>query len=176
MAQYHVTLSLTPYDRGILREVLTEALADSENPEGKASVQKMLLSVDSAPATEVTEPCIGAVMNDGTVFAGSLNGKPIYAAPADAPLTHTFNQAQEYVATLDAHGDQDWRVPTKDELNVMFQNRAAIGGFYVIGSGPAAWYWSSTEDGIDAWVQRFSDGHQGWDFKNAFSSLRCVRG
>ena len=89
---------------------------------------------------------IGDKMPDGTVFAGISpdTGKPMYAAPADAPLTMKFNQATVYAAKLDTHGHKDWRVPTKAELNVLFNNRAAVGGFNVTGSNPASWYWSAS--------------------------------
>jgi hypothetical protein len=118
-------------------------------------------------------------MPDGTIFVGVSpdTGKPMYTTPADAPLTMKWKQAMEYAARLDAHGHQDWRVPAKDELNVLFKNRAAIGGFDVTGSIPAGWYWSWSEDGtFTAWAQRFRYGHQEWDFKFDAQSLRCVRG
>ena len=35
-------------------------------------------------------------------------------------------------------------MPTKEELNVLFNNRAEIGGFNETGSDPAGWYWSSS--------------------------------
>src|SRR5713101_9753590 len=45
---------------------------------------------------ERTEPRIGDRMVDGTVYAGISpdTNKPMYTTPNDAPLTHTFNQAQ----------------------------------------------------------------------------------
>jgi hypothetical protein len=130
-------------------------------------------------AEDKRPPKIGTRMRDGTVYAGLSpdTGKAMYAMPADAPLTYTFNQAQKYAAKLDAHSHNDWRAPTKGELNMLFQNRAAIGRFDESGSNPAGWYWSSSED-IDygAWGQRFSDGFQkGYDCKDYDSSLRCVR-
>jgi hypothetical protein len=64
---------------------------------------------------------------------------------------------------------------TKSELNVLFQNRAAIGAFDISGSYPAGWYWSSTQNNNNAWAQRFSDGNQNNNNKNNDSSLRCVR-
>ncbi len=82
----------------------------------------------------------------------------------------------EYAAKLDAHGHTDWRAPTKGELNVLFRNRTAIGGFDESGSDPAGWYWSSSPDLSLAWGQRFNDGHQGNGTRNLASSLRCVRG
>ena len=117
-------------------------------------------------------------MPDGSVYAGISpdTNEPMYATPADAPLTMKWKQAMEYAAKLNAHGHQDWRVPTKSELNVLFQNRAAIGGFDESGSYPVDRYWSSSQDyHISAWHQRFSDGRQGYDGKDVASSLRCVR-
>jgi|SRR5580700_11696412 hypothetical protein len=137
---------------------------------------------------EYIEPCIpkgdraadaiGSIMPDGSVFAGISpdTGKTMYATPADAPLTMEFTQATAYAGKLDAHGHRDWRVPTKAELNVLFNNRAAIGGFNVSGSYPAGWYWSATPgDRWDAWCQRFSDGLQHDGDKVSPSSVRCVR-
>jgi Protein of unknown function (DUF1566) len=121
---------------------------------------------------------IGDKMPDGTIFAGVSpdTGKAMYATPADASLTMTFNEAKEYAAKLDAHGHQDWRVPTKGELNVLFNNRAAIGGFNTGGSGPASWYWSaSPSHEWTAWGQRFSGGEQLNFNKDNHSSVRCVR-
>ena len=121
---------------------------------------------------------IGDEMPDGTIYAGISpdTNKPMYVAPADASLTMTFNQAQEYAANLDAHGHQDWRLPTEGELALLFNNRAKIGGFNVTGSYPAGWYWSASENyEWNAWAQRFSDGGQSNFSKDNRSSVRCVR-
>jgi hypothetical protein len=121
---------------------------------------------------------VGEVMPDGTIYAGvSLDtGKAMYATPADGKLTYTFDQAQAFCAKLDANGHQDWRVPSKGELDVLYQNRDAIGGFDESGSGPAGWYWSSSQSYYyGAWAQRFSDGGQNYNTKYDDSSLRCVR-
>jgi uncharacterized protein DUF1566 len=127
----------------------------------------------AAAATAGKMPEIGDKMPDGTIYAGVSpdTGKAMYATPADAPLTSTFNQALGHAARLAAHGHDDWRVPTRGELNVLFSNRAAIGGF----NERAARYWSSTEFDFDAWAMRFSDGNQGWRYTFKNSSLRCVR-
>ena len=132
---------------------------------------------DSTVAASI-EPKIGDKMPDGTVFAGISpdTNKPMYVTPADASLTMTFNEAKEYAARLDAHGHKDWHVPTKAELNVLFNNRAAIGGFDISGSLPAGWYWSASPDTRwYAWGQRFSDGCQGNLSKGYHSAVRCVR-
>jgi hypothetical protein len=123
----------------------------------------------------------GHEMPDGTIYAGISPdaGKAMYAAPADAYLTMTFNDAKEYAQGLNtqkAHGHDDWHVPTKNELNVLFNNRAAIGGFDVSGSLRTGWYWSASPfNGWTAWGQDFSVGYQGSFTKDTHSSVRLVR-
>jgi len=137
---------------------------------------------DDATPKAGTAPKVGDRMADGTVYAGTSpdTGKAMYATQTDAPLTMKWKEAMEHAAKLDAHGHQDWHVPTKGELNVLRENwneGALKGTFNVTGSDPAGWYWSSSQRGsITAWNQRFSDGYQDNSFKNTDSSLRCVRG
>jgi|SRR5579864_1003539 len=121
----------------------------------------------------------GDSMNDGTVYAGSLDGREIYTTPEDAKLTYTFNEAADYAAKLNREkylGHDDWRVPDKGELNVLFENRAAVGGFDESGDGTDASYWSSLRVRDISWSQRFSDGKHSWNGQYINSSLRCVRG
>ena len=100
----------------------------------------------------------------------------MYTTPADAPCCMKFDEAETYAAALDAHGHTDWRLPTKPELNVLFDNRAAIRGFDESGSPTAGFYWSATpNDGWNAWCQRFSDGYQVNLHKDGHSSVRLVR-
>jgi len=48
-----------------------------------------------------------------------------------------------------------WRLPTKDELNMLYKNKEEIGGF------ANNYYWSSSEnDNYNAWLQNFSNGTQ----------------
>src|ERR1700733_12112296 len=103
------------------------------------------------------EPKIGNKMPDGTIYAGVSpdTGSPIYAMPTDAPRTLTFNEAADHAKKLNREkylGYDDWRLPTKTELNVLFNNRAAIGGFDISDSLPTGWYWSSSQfNRWDAW-------------------------
>jgi hypothetical protein len=124
-------------------------------------------------------PQIGENMSDGTIYAGisPAAGKPMYTTPADARNPMPWEDAIKLAELLDAYGHQDWRLPMKDELDVLYSNRAAIGGFVTSGPAPAYWYWSSTERmrGV-AWAQRFSDGFCDTHFWEYFpSSVRCVR-
>ena len=100
-------------------------------------------SIPTAASAEALK--VGASMPDGSIYAGVSpdTGKPIYATPKDAPMT-VISTRRGLCRNLDAHGRQDWRMPTKAELNMLFRNRAAIGGFDTTGSYPAGWYWSSS--------------------------------
>jgi hypothetical protein len=133
----------------------------------------------SLESTRKEDVQIGDEMEDGTIYAGisPATHKPMYATPADAPLTMEWKLAMKYAAKLDAHGYRDWRVPDPSELNVLFQNRAAIGAFNGSGSDdPDRWYWSSVEHYPNgAWAQRFSDGTRADYGKCHPTSLRCVR-
>jgi uncharacterized protein DUF1566 len=138
------------------------------------------VSIANDPGKPHSPPAlaIGDKMPDGTVFAGVSpdTGKPMYTTPSDAPQPMKWKEAMDYAEKLDAHGHQDWRLPTKGELAALFNSRAAIGGFNVTGSDPVGWYWSGTQ-GYEwhAWDQRFSDGDQTTYNKDHRSSVRCVR-
>ena len=65
----------------------------------------------------------------------------------------------------------DWRLPTKDELNVLYLNKNLVGGFDMKS------YWSSTEGGDKNlyWGQSFNDGFQSKNNKNDGHNVRAVR-
>ena len=63
-----------------------------------------------------------------------------------------------------------WRLPTKDELTIMYQNKDKIGGF------ATSVYWSSTESGINfAWLQDFGLGGQLSFYKGNTLYVRAIR-
>jgi hypothetical protein len=137
-----------------------------------------LTALPEAAFAAVATPAIGDKTTDGTVYAGISpdTGLPLHTTAAPAPGVFNWDKGRAYCAALEEEGHNDWRVPTKGELNVLFANRAAIGGFNETGSFPAGWYWSSSPGNYtSAWAQRFSDGfqyHLHWGYG---SSLRCVR-
>ena len=63
-----------------------------------------------------------------------------------------------------------WRLPTKDELSMLYENKEEIGGF------ANYFYWSSTEDAHNnAWSQVFNDGNQFYASKTNTLYVRAVR-
>lgn len=126
---------------------------------------------------------VGDKMEDGTIFAGVSpdTGANMFVTPQDAPGTLQWKAAMNYAADLDANGHKDWKLPTKAELDVLYQNRdkgALKSTFDESGSSIAGWYWSSTAHGYDSgWasMQRFSDGNRNWGEKGYEASVRPVR-
>mgnify|MGYP000365340934 CR=1 FL=1 len=80
---------------------------------------------------------------------------------------YTWDDAMKACADL---GD-GWRLPTKDELDLLYDNKEKIGG------GAKNNYWSSTENvNVSAWGQYFTNGSQGSSGKNNFTFyVRAVR-
>lgn len=65
----------------------------------------------------------------------------------------------------------DWYLPSKDELNLLYLNKAKIGGF------TSGTYWTSTEEtDVNAWLQYSSNGMQSNGSKGYdFGKVRAVR-
>ena len=79
---------------------------------------------------------------------------------------YTWNYAKELCEDL---GD-GWRLPTREELHLIWLNKDNIGGF------AAAYYWSSSENyNSTAWVQSFHNGYQSFNPKSNAYYVRAVR-
>ncbi len=72
---------------------------------------------------------------------------------------------------------KDWRLPNRNELSTLFNNRDKIGGFVNRNNSNNNFYWSSTEyqDWVSAWYQDFLIGYEGKDGKNILYSVRAIR-
>jgi hypothetical protein len=98
-------------------------------------------------------------------------GKPfrigkLEVAQNDFPKIMIWNDAVKACTDL----GNGWRLPTKDELNLMYLNKDKLGVFDINA------YWSSTEGNpSNAWEQYFSDGEQrsaGTFWKNHVRGVR----
>jgi hypothetical protein len=79
--------------------------------------------------------------------------------------------AAQACANLVLNGYNDWFLPSLNELQQLYNNRTAIGGFQ------NTWYWSSLEDGSNsAWEFNFGGGNTGIGLnKNGYVHVRAVR-
>ena len=98
----------------------------------------------------------------GIVYFVDASGEHgLEAKAADEINTLNWNEA---VIAASAYG-AEWRLPSKTELKLLYEQRSLVGGFANDD------YWSATElDSNSAWIQGFFNGDQ--DRYNKYSTLR----
>jgi hypothetical protein len=124
-----------------------------------------------APGTSTADPrCswnevttrIGTTSN--AIGAGYANTSAIIAQ------SNVAGRAATVARAFQGGGKTDWSLPSKDELNKMYLQRSAIGGF------ASGIYWSSSElDEFNAWDQSFGDGYPAKANKLSTLYVRPVR-
>jgi len=80
--------------------------------------------------------------------------------------------AKDLCSGYNGGGYNDWKLPGKDELLLIYENlhKRGLGGF---NNGS---YWSSTEVNIyNSWEQNFSNGEQVQNGKSSLNSVRAIR-
>ncbi len=83
--------------------------------------------------------------------------------------------AFELCEDLTDGGYEDWYLPARTELDLLWRNREAINDG-AAGNFTTSYYWSSTEYITTiAWIQDFSNGYQGYNNKTFNRGVRCVR-
>jgi Protein of unknown function (DUF1566) len=139
------------------------------DPGYNPNVTHGLIAAASDQSTAAGWGCNGTAIPgaDGTALGtGNLNTTDIMAGCATAGI------AARLCGDLVLNGYSDWYLPSRDELNKLYINRVAVGGF----AGPN--YWSSSEgSNINAWSQYFPTGEQVFSTKlNVIGfSVRAVR-
>ncbi len=128
-----------------------------------------LIAAPSDQSTSSEWGCSGTQIPgaEGTALgSGNQNTIDIMAGCATAGI------AARLCDDLVLNGFSDWYLPSKDELNKLYINRVAIGGF------TTNTYWSSSEYEFgngSAWTHRFFSGDQYTDYKNLPYTVRAVR-
>ena len=114
---------------------------------------------------------IGQSYQGGKIFYIDSTGQHgLIAASEDHNGYLNWNDAMSYCADYTVGQYNDWFLPSKYELNLLYENKNAIGGF---GGG---YYWSSTEsDNGYAWRQYFASGNQTSSNKDLTTNVRAVR-
>ena len=102
------------------------------------------------------------------VYAGMSNTNKIIANQGAG--SYAAQLCADYSVTVNNEYYDDWYLPSKYELNLLYLQKTAVGGF------ATAYYWSSTEyDNVGAWVQAFDNGVHGIYSKNYPSYVRAIR-
>ena len=126
-----------------------------------------LIAAPSDQSTGAEWGCMGIAISgaDGTAIGtGNQNTIDIMNGCGTAGI------AARICGDLVSNGYSDWYLPSKDELNKLYLNQTAIGGF------AADFYWSSSEGNNNpAWVQYFDGGYQASYGKSFTYYVRAVR-
>lgn len=110
---------------------------------------------------------IGAVCPKGTCHYLEM-------APTNIGDWHSWDEAIMAARSFSTPSANDWVLPSKDALNVLFEfSNSSFGGFAPF---PNSDYWSSSEsDANSAWNQSISSGSQSTANKPYASYVRPVR-
>ena len=91
------------------------------------------------------------ILSSVTSNSSSTNIK-FEIAPKSTEIQSNWHNAIAYCDSLNIGGKTGWRLPTKEELNEIYQSENDF---------EYDWYWSSTEyNDNDAWLQTFNGGVQ----------------
>lgn len=88
-------------------------------------------------------------------------------APKETAIKANWDEANLYCTFCNHNGYTDWRLPTIEELDYIYNSKNDFVGSY---------YWSSTEyRGNYAWLQYFSSSGQHFKHKGYSYYVRAVR-
>ena len=129
-----------------------------------------LHGLEAAPVDQSTGAPWGCY---GTSITGAQGTAVGTGATNTAAIVNFCAEANTPAKLADAYtlnGYNDWFLPSKDELNLLYAQIDVVGGF--AGSS----YWSSSEnDSNFAWLQFFATGSQFFSSKTNTLSVRAVR-
>jgi len=148
---------------------------------GQAALGGIIAYINGGGSTG-TSGLVATVADISTGAEWGCNGTPISGADGTAIGTGNQNTidimagcatagiAARLCGDLVEGGFSDWYLPSKDELNALYTNKVAIGGFT---NNP---YWTSTEvTGNSAWFQNFNNGFQLDIGKGSSFRVRAIR-
>lgn len=134
-------------------------------------VRLLLISLLTVSLPAVVKFKIGQHYQGGKIFYIDKTGKHgLIASPKDFAEMSEWSTAKNLCENYRGSGYSNWHLPTKEELNILYEQKDSIGGF------APSYYWSSTEaDSKNAWYQVFFNGNQYGSFKTYKGKVRAVR-
>ena len=121
--------------------------------------------------------CYGnGIGTSSSIGSGLANTNAIVAGCSQTGI------AARLCKNLNLNGYSDWFLPSKSELQVIYNNRGIINSslFGIGGTALSNWLWSSSENNADnpaanAWFFNFPDGYANYGNKPPSFAVRAVR-
>ena len=169
-------------DSGVVTAVFPETELKVGDSYGGGIVAYIFQSGDPGYDANVQHGLIAATADQSTgiawsnITSTSVGTTGIALGTGQANTTAIVGQAgctsgaAKLCDDLTEGGYNDWFLPSRDELNKLYINKGAIGGF------ADYYYWSSSEYyAANAWDQFFLNGGQGYGNKDDLVRVRAVR-
>jgi hypothetical protein len=124
-----------------------------------------------SPVTVGTLTDIGTGQANTAALVAAM-GSTAYISRSSSTTTTTADYAARLCDNLVIGDYDDWFLPSKDELGLMYDNLKANG----VGGFSGIFYWSSSEyDADDAWGHVFANGEQRYNDDFFGNCVRAVR-
>ena len=119
-----------------------------------------------------TETAIGTGKTNTEALVTTMGETTYRDSSGTVTVTYAAKECDDYSVTKDGVVYDDWFLPSKNELNLMYTNLHKNG----VGSFAVSTYWSSSEDSsLNAWKLYFDDGSQSHSSRNVDYYVRPVR-
>lgn len=126
--------------------------------------------LEASPSSNEFTATWGATSNSVTGADGTAIGSGKQNTNDLVSFYPTGNYAANMSVSLNIGGKTDWFLPSKDELNEMYIQKAVIGGFSNTD------YYTSTEHSADfSYFQSFVNGNQNFFSKDFVRRVRAIR-
>ncbi len=154
----------------IANENRKEALINKKEAEEKT----ILANKNLHDFIELKKTSIGSKYQGGIIFhwLDAMGKHGVIAAEKDLPGTYKWEDARRACDSLTLNGYKDWRLPTREEIGVLYANKVIVGGF------ENGYYWSLTMyegDTNNAFFQSFVYGDRKLTSKSKQMHVRAVR-
>ena len=138
-----------------------------------------LHGLEAAPADLVdqndhSEFAWGCYVNGNYTSVSGAQGTAVGTGPANtAAIVAACSEANTAAKMVDAYtlnGYSDWFLPSKDELDLLYEKKSVVGSF------AGNLYWSSSEyDTNSAWLKEFGNAIHQFSYKRNPYPVRAVR-
>lgn len=123
-----------------------------------------------APPKQKAKLALGQKYHGGIIITINPAGDHGLIASVLEEGSLNWETANKVCAAYTTGAFNDWRLPNKVELSMLYLSRQYLGSFI---KGP---YWSSTEENRNnAWIQNFTNGYQSKSNKSSKYAVRAVQ-